>query len=135
MRFIRLLFVASLALVLIVVALANRAVVTLHLLPSNFDRYLGGQWSVEMPLFLVILLAVAFGMLAGLVWEWLRKSHLRRESSRRATQIAQLEREVGGLRRRHAAPKDDVLAILDAPKAAPAPAALQPAGAGLPAPR
>ncbi|MGP9805285.1 LapA family protein [Paracoccus sp. NSM] len=132
MRYLRLLFVVALALVLVAVALANRGAVTLSLFPANFGQYLGGDWSLQLPLFLVILGAFALGMLAGLVWEWLREAHIRREARQRQAQVDRLEAELGHLRQRHAAPKDDVLAILDAP--APAPAAATP-GAQLPAPR
>ena len=78
MRFIRLIFVAALALVLVAVALANRDMVTLSAFPANFGQYLGGTWSLTVPLFLVIFVAFALGMLAGLVWEWLREAHFRR---------------------------------------------------------
>lgn len=130
MRYLRLLFVVALALVLVAVALANRGAVTLSLFPANFGQYLGGDWSLQVPLFLVILGAFALGMLAGLVWEWLREAHIRREARQRQAQVDRLEAELGHLRQRHAAPKDDVLAILDAP----APAAATP-GTQLPAPR
>lgn len=113
MRFIRLFFVAILAILLITIAMANREMVTLSAFPANFDQYLGGQWSISMPLFLIIFLAIAAGVLIGLIWEYLREAHLRRESKRRATHVAQLEREVGQLRDNHAAPRDDVLAIVD----------------------
>ena len=115
MRFLRLIFVVALAILLIAVALANRETVTLSAFPANFGQYLGGRWSVALPLFLVIFLAFALGMLAGLVWEWLRESHIRREARAQAFRAAQLESEVGHLRNRHAAPKDDVLAILERP--------------------
>ena len=119
---------------LVAVALANRGLVTLSAFPANLGQYLGGQWSINLPLFLVIFVAFALGMLAGLVWEYLREAHIRREARRRSAQIARLEGEVGHLRDRHAAPRDDVLAILDQPK--PAKGAAKPAtGATLPAPR
>lgn len=117
MRFLRLIFIAALAIVLIAVALANRDTVTLSAFPANFGQYLGGRWSVDLPLFLVIFLAFAVGMLAGLVWEWLRESHIRQEARLHASRAARLENEVGHLRDRHAAPRDEVLAILDRPKA------------------
>lgn len=117
MRFIRLLFVALLAIVLIAIALANREMVTLTAFPANFGQYLGGTWSVNLPLFLVIFLAILFGVVVGLLWEWLREAHIRRESRLRASQVAQLEREVGHLRDRHAGPRDEVLAIVDGPRA------------------
>lgn len=116
MRFLRLLFIILLAIILVAVALANRETVTLNVFPANLGQYLGGRWSVDLPLFLVIFLAVAFGMLAGLVWEYLREAHVRREARNRSAEVARLEREVGSLRERHANPRDEVLAILDKPK-------------------
>lgn len=113
MRFIRLLFVISLAVILLGIALANRAAVTLKAFPASLDQYFGGSWQITLPLFLVIFLAIAFGIVVGFIWEWLREAHIRSESSRRASEVARLEREVGALRDRHNAPKDEVLAILD----------------------
>ena len=131
MRYLRMLFVAVLAISLLTVALANRQIVDVSLFPGQFGQYLGGTWSARMPLFLVILLSLLIGMVLGLIWEWLRESHLRQESNRRAFELRQLEREVRGLRTTHAAPRDEVLAILDAPRAAPA----VPGQTSLPAPR
>lgn len=119
MRFLRLIFVVALAVILVAVALANRETVTLLAFPANFGQYLGGRWAVDLPLFLVIFLAFALGMLAGLIWEWLRESHIRREARAQADRAARLENEVGHLRHRHAAPKDEVLAILERPRTAP----------------
>lgn len=116
MRVIRLFFVAVLAIILIIVALANREIVTLNAFPAQFDQYVGGTWSARMPLFLVILMSVLFGMVVGLIWEWLREAHIRSEASRRRTEVARLEREVGHLRDTHSSPRDDVLAIMDAPR-------------------
>ena len=132
MRFLRLLFVTLLGLFLILLALANREIVSLTAFPAQFGQYLGGQWSVRMPLFLVLFLAIAFGMLMGLIWEWLREAHLRRESSYRAQQVAKLEREVGHLRDRHVAPRDEVLAIVDGPR--PGTPASRPIASAEPAP-
>ena len=143
MRFIRLLFVALLAIFLIALALANRQVVTLNAFPANFDQYLGGNWSVSLPLFLVLFLAIAFGVVVGFIWEWLREAHLRRESRQRAADVSRLEQEVGHLRTNHVGPRDEVLAIVDGPSsrsaasprprpiASPAPAP----GTTLPSPR
>ncbi|RJE81239.1 LapA family protein [Paracoccus sp. JM45] len=117
MRFIRLIFVVLLALVLVAVALANRQVVTLSAFPANFGQFLGGTWSVGLPLFLVIFVAFALGMLAGLLWEWMRESKIRRTSRARNAKVVRLENEVGQLRESHAAPRDDVLAILEQPEA------------------
>ena len=119
MRFLRLIFVVLLAVILIAVALANRETVTLSAFPANFGQFLGGRWAVDLPLFLVIFLAFALGMIAGLVWEWLRESGIRAEARARAQELARLEREVGDIRRKHAEPRDEVLAILDDSAARP----------------
>jgi uncharacterized integral membrane protein len=117
MRAIRLAFFVTLAAVLVVVAAANRDLMTVSLLPAAVAPFAGGQWSLNMPAFLALFLAMIFGVLVGLVWEWLRE-------------LVALEREMGHLRQTGAAPHDDVLAILDDAKAAPATA-----GSGLPARR
>ena len=132
MRTIRIFFIVILAIVLILVATANRAPVTVALLPENIAAFPGWTWSLTVPTFLGLFLAMVFGVLVGLVWEWLREAHLRAESKTRAHDLARLQREVGDLRRTHAAPKDEVLAILDEAGARkPAPAS----GNALPAPR
>lgn len=137
MRYVRMLLVALLAIILVGVALANRQLVTVGLFPGRLDRYMGGDWQVQMPLFLVIILALLAGMILGLVWEWVRETTVRQESARRAHELQLLEREVRGLRVTHHAPRDEVLAILDAPNPAPAPAgvpaATVPANTPLPA--
>ncbi len=132
MRTIRIFFVVTLAIVLILVAAANRAPVTVGLLPETIAAFTGRAWTLTMPAFVALFLAMVFGVLVGLVWEWLREAHLRAESKTRAHDLARLQREVGDLRRTHAAPKDEVLAILDEAGARkPAPAS----GNALPAPR
>ena len=128
MRFIRLLFVIVLGIVLVAIALANRGAVTVRAFPAGFDQYLGFDWQISLPLFLVIFLAIVAGIVIGFVWEWLREAHIRSEASRRKAEVDRLEREVGHLRESHNAPQDEVLAILDRPKAAPG-------GASVPAPR
>ncbi|MEF9603391.1 LapA family protein, partial [Paracoccus sp. PXZ] len=106
MRAIRIFFFVILAIVLMLLAAANRELVTVSLMPEALAQFTGGRWSLTMPAFVALFLAMVFGVLVGLVWEWLREAHLRAESSRRAQDLAQLQREVGDLRRTHAAPRD-----------------------------
>lgn len=131
MRFLRLAFILVLALILVGVALANREMVTLSAFPADFGRYLGGRWAVDLPLFLVVFLAFAVGMLAGLVWEWLREAPQRSALRGKAERASHLESQIDRLRERHAAPEDEVLAILDRPRAGP-PAVAAPATASVP---
>ena len=46
MRFIRLLFVLTLAVLLLAIALANRGAVTLKAFPASLDQYFGGSWQI-----------------------------------------------------------------------------------------
>ncbi|MDS9467894.1 LapA family protein [Paracoccus sp. MBLB3053] len=133
MRVIRLVLIFLLAVVLILVALANRAPITVNLVPESLSRFTNGQWSMTLPGFLALFIAMVFGLIVGLVWEWLREHGQRAEAKARARELARLEREVGDLRRTHSAPKDDVLAILDESASRPAPKPA--AAAALPAPR
>lgn len=124
MRLIRMAFVILFTVILVGIALANRDTVVLNLFPAQFGAYLGGGWSLRLPLFLVIFVAIAFGMVVGMVWEWLREAGIRAEVGRKSAEVDRLEREVVQYRKDTAVPKDEVLAILDAPKPLPDQAAL-----------
>lgn len=137
MRAIRIAFYVLLAIVLILLAAANRALITFSLVPEALSPFVGGTWSLTMPAFVALFLAMAFGVLVGLVWEWMRESHLRAESSRRAQELADLHRQAGAPKAARAAPHDEVLDILDQPASRPG-ATSRPTAAGvatLPAPR
>jgi uncharacterized integral membrane protein len=117
MRYLRALLLGTLALLLISVALANRAVVGLQLLPQDLSALLGIDWSIEMPMFLVIFASIIAGLLIGFVWEWLREHKYRATATRATKALTKLERELAHMQDAHALPKDDVLAILETPKA------------------
>ena len=91
MRVIWYLLLALLAIVLVTVALANAAPVTLYLLPPVLAGFLGIAWEITLPLFVVILLSVAIGLLLGFVWEWAREHHHRVEARRQRRERERLE--------------------------------------------
>lgn len=114
LRYLRYLFLAGTALVLLVLALANREPVTLRLLPGDAGSLFGLSGSWQVPLFLVILGAVAAGVLIGFVWEWFREMRLRGAARQSARKLGQLERELAVLKDQNSPPpRDEVLAILD----------------------
>ncbi len=113
MRYIRYAFLAAIAVVLIVLALANREVATLSLLPGDLAGYVGQNFSYQLPQFVIIFLSIVIGLLIGFVWEWLREHKLRADARRVEREKNQLEREVKGLKRKTNEGKDDVLALLD----------------------
>ncbi|MGB3177264.1 MAG: LapA family protein [Albidovulum sp.] len=112
-RFIRLLLLALLGIALVAVASANRTPVTLRLLPEEFGSFLGTNWSIDLPLFLVIFAGIIAGLAIGFVWEWFREAKHRSAASEHKREAGRLKREVSQLRNDTAKPDDDVLALLE----------------------
>jgi uncharacterized integral membrane protein len=116
-RSLRYLFLAALGLALLTVALANRAPVTLKALPEDLAAFTGFAWQIDLPLFIVIFGGIIAGLLIGFVWEWFREMKHRSTASRKTREVARLERELAVMRDSQSVPKDDILALLDKPKA------------------
>jgi uncharacterized membrane protein len=116
MRYIRYLVLGVLGVVMITVALANRGPLTLRLLPEEMQGLLGLSWQVTMPTFLVLLAAVAFGVVLGFVWEWIREHKHRAEAAAERRARRDLENRLGRMGPAAASAKsggDDVLALLE----------------------
>lgn len=110
MRTLKHIILALVLIVIVILALANREVVTLHLLPSGMARVM--PLSVELPLFVVILLSVVGGIILGYLFEWAREHKHRRLASEKSHEARRLNREVDRLRKETGRPEDDVLALL-----------------------
>lgn len=117
-RFLRYLLIASLSLVALTVALANRTVVQVRFLPEDVAALFGVTWQAELPLFLVILGGVVAGVVIGFTWEWLREHKHRRSASQRGREVARLERELAVMRDSTTVPRDEVLALIETPRKA-----------------
>ena len=113
MRYIRYAFLAAVAIVLVSVALANRGMVTLQLLPSGLSELLGLQREISLPLFIVIFGGIVAGLVLGFVWEWLREHKHRAEAAAKDREVKRLERELKRTQSERDKDKDEVLAILD----------------------
>ena len=113
MRYIRYAFLAILAIVLVSVALANRGMVMLQLLPSGLADLVGMNRSIELPLFIVILGGIVAGLAIGFAWEWMREHKHRAAAAHRKAEVRKLERELRRTRQERDKDKDDVLALLD----------------------
>ena len=113
MRYIRYLFVALILVVLVIGAMANRQLVTLTVLPTGLADLAAWNFSIDLPLFVVVLGGVAVGLLLGYVLEWIRESKHRAEVAKRQKQVKSLNREVSRLKVETNQGKDEVLAILD----------------------
>jgi len=116
-RLLRFLILALIAVSLIIFALANRAPVTLHLLPDDLARLFQFDWQIDVPAFMLVFLGIVVGLLFGFTLEWLREHRYRRVASTKSRAVTKLERELAALRDQTSLPPDDVLALLDKPKA------------------
>lgn len=116
-RYLRYLFLFGLGLALLTVALANRAPVVIQALPADLAALSGFEWQMELPLFVVIFGGIIAGLLIGFVWEWFREMKHRSTASTKTREVVRLERELAVLKDATTLPKDDILALLDKPKA------------------
>jgi lipopolysaccharide assembly protein A len=116
-RTFRYILIVLMGLVLLTVALANRAPVVVRLLPDDMAAFLGVSMAAELPLFLVIFAGIVAGLLIGFVWEWLREAKHRTTASTKSREVVRLERELAVLRDTKSDPQDDILALLDGKKA------------------
>ncbi len=113
MKYIKYLFLAAIALALVLLALANRDPVTLTVLPHGLAEWVNWNVVVTLPLFLVILGGVVGGLLIGFVWEWFREHRQRAEAKAQRKERDRLAREVEGLRGKANEGKDEVLALIE----------------------
>ena len=113
MRYLWYLVFGSIAVGLVIVALANRGEVSLTLMPLALGNLIGFNLQFQIPLFTVIFLGVMTGLLIGFVWEWLREMKHRTAAKTEHRQVVRLEREVSKLKSGTAKEQDDVLALLE----------------------
>lgn len=113
MRYVRYAFLAALAVVLISVAMANRQMIELSLLPKEVGGVLGLEYSLSLPLFVVIFAAVIAGLLIGFLWEWLREHKHRADLVRKESEVRVLKRELDRAKGGEKSQQDEVLALLE----------------------
>ena len=113
MRYIRYASIALFAVVLIAVALANREMVEIRLIPEGIADLFTLTPELRLPLFLIVYGGILVGLLVGFVWEWMREYGERAEAARQAREIRRLQREVDRLKEEKHEGKDEVLALLE----------------------
>jgi uncharacterized integral membrane protein len=113
MKLIRYAFWGLVAICLIVVGLANRGDVTLRAMPELLADIVGVSPDITLPLFVVIFLGVAAGLLIGFFWEWLREWKHRAEARDKGREVVQLKREMRRMTTEKHEGKDEVLALLE----------------------
>ncbi len=115
-RYLRYLFLAALALVLVSLALANRGAVALRALPDDLALLFGGNYELQVPLFLVVFVGIAIGLVLGFAWEWAREHKHRAAAVSGTRAVAKLERELAEMKDSNSSHKDEILALLDVKK-------------------
>lgn len=113
MKYIRYASIAIFAVALILVALANRGMVTVQVLPGEIAHLAALNPSYEVPLFIVIFGGVLAGLVIGFIWEWIREAGERAAAARQAREMERLKAEVKRLKGEKHQGKDEVLALLE----------------------
>lgn len=113
MRYIRYASVAVFALALILVALANRQMVDLKILPQELAGLAALNPSFSVPLFVVMFGCILAGLIIGFLWEWIREAKERASAVRQSREMARLRAEVKRLKGEKHEGKDEVLALLE----------------------
>lgn len=113
MRYVRYASIAVFAVALILVAMANRGMVTVRVLPGEVAYLAALNPSYEVPLFIVIFGGVLAGLIIGLIWEWIREAGERAAAARQMREMERLKSEVRRLKGERTKDRDEVLALLD----------------------
>ncbi len=111
LRFLKLVVLGIIMIAIILVAVANRDPVTLELLPSKLAPIL--PLSVELPLFMVVLVSILVGLMIGYILEWLREHKHRKTAAQKKREVGKLEREVETLKKKDRSEADEILALLN----------------------
>ena len=91
--------------------------VAFKVLPQDMAALFQVSAVIDLPVFVVLFVGVLIGIVVGFVIEWLREHKHRRTATTKSRQVTQLERELATLKDQTALPDDDVLALLEKPKA------------------
>lgn len=113
MRYIRYASIAIFALALILIALANREIVSIQMLPDELSGFAALNPSFDLPLFVVIFGGVLAGLVLGFIWEWIREAGERAAAARQAREMQRLRAELARVKAERHEGKDEVLALLD----------------------
>ncbi|WP_441232884.1 lipopolysaccharide assembly protein LapA domain-containing protein [Bradyrhizobium sp. 930_D9_N1_4] len=103
-KFLTALIVIPLGLILVTFAVANR-----HFVTVSFDPFLSSDpsFAVTMPLFLLLILVAAFGVVAGGCAVWFGQRHWRRAARRNDADARAARVELADLRAQAAAATSD----------------------------
>ncbi len=113
MRYIRYASIAIFGIALVTIALANRELVTLKVLPDELGSAAAVHPSLQVPLFAVIFVSIFVGLVLGLIWEFMIEQGKKAELKKQASEAAKLRAEIASLKAEKHKDANDVLALLD----------------------
>ena len=113
MRYIRYASIAIFGIALVLIALANRQIVTVQILPPELSGVAAVNPTFQVPLFVVIFGGILAGLVIGFIWEWIREGKERAEATKQRRELLHLRGEVKRLTGEKHKGKDEVLALLD----------------------
>ena len=85
----------------------------IRILPSELEGFFGDGMIFSIPIFVLFLCGVTFGLFEGFVWEWIREMKHRSVSSRKSKELAKVENELNQLKRDSGQNDDEVLLLLN----------------------
>ncbi len=85
----------------------------IRILPSELEGSFGGGMIFSIPIFMLFLCGVIFGLFVGFVWEWIREMKHRSASSRKSKELAKVENELSQLKRESGQNEDEILLLLN----------------------
>lgn len=85
----------------------------IRILPSELEGFLGGGMIFSIPIFVLFLCGVIFGLFVGFVWEWIREMKYRSASSRKSKELAKVENELSQLKRESGQNEDEIILLLN----------------------
>jgi len=112
-RYIRVIFLTCLSTIILTLAIANREFVDIRILPIELEGFFGDGMIFSIPIFVLFLCGVIFGLFVGFVWEWIREMKHRSASSRKIKELAKVENELNQLKRDNGQNDDEVLLLLN----------------------
>ncbi len=101
------------AIFLIVLAMANRQLTTLRLVPEEMTEFVPLHLSITLPVFAVGLLGILSGLLIGVILEWLREHKHRAAVEKKQIEVDALKRNLRRTKRQNTDQDDEILALID----------------------
>ena len=85
----------------------------IRILPSELEGFFGSGMIFSIPIFVLFLCGVIFGLFVGFVWEWIREMKHRSASSRKSKELAKVENELSQLKRESGQNEDEIMLLLN----------------------